>query len=216
MRGVFFRCGLIISLFITFIAFQYRTPVVREEILLPDPWEEIPEEHVPVTRQVVALKRPSAWDVRRQLSVPVPDHRFTEVPDADQVPAPPADSLNPIELFIPRPAESDSSEDIPLVPVPEVMPSFPGGDSALLGYLRNALKYPDMLRREGIDGAAYISFIVDNHGTVSHVSCMRATHSAFGEEAMRVVSAMPAWNPGMQGGRKVNVIMTLPVKFRLQ
>ncbi len=35
-------------------------------------------------------------------------------------------------------------------------------------------------------------------------------------EALRVVESMPAWNPGMQGGRAVAVRMTLPVAFKLQ
>lgn len=216
MRGVFFRSGLIISLFITFIAFQYRTPVVREEITVSDPWEEITEEAMPVTRHVVSVNRPTATEVRKHITAPVPDHRFTEVPDVDSVSSPPMDTVSDIEIHIPRPAETDSTEDIPLMRIPEVMPAFPGGDSALHGFLRSAIKYPDLLRREGLNGSAYISFIVDDNGKVSEVTCLRATHSAFGDEAIRVVSAMPAWSPGMQGGRKVKVIMTLPVIFRLQ
>lgn len=39
---------------------------------------------------------------------------------------------------------------------------------------------------------------------------------ALNQESLRVVAAMPAWQPGTQGGRKVNVRLTLPVMFRLQ
>ena len=35
-------------------------------------------------------------------------------------------------------------------------------------------------------------------------------------EAVRVVSVMPNWNPGMQGGKPVNVQYMLPIQFRLQ
>ena len=35
-------------------------------------------------------------------------------------------------------------------------------------------------------------------------------------EALRVVESMPAWKPGMQGGKAVAVRMTLPVAFKLQ
>jgi protein TonB len=216
IRGVFIRTGFVCSLFITFIAFQYRTPVVREEITVADPWEEIAEEDMPVTRHVVSMNRPSVTEVRNRLTTQVTDHRFTEVPDADSVSAPPADSVTPVEIFIPRPAESDSAEDIPVMRIPEVMPRFPGGDSALAEFLTSAIKYPDMLRREGIDGTAYIGFVVDEKGKVTDINCLRTTHAAFGDEAIRVVSAMPAWSPGMQGGRRVKVIMTLPVIFRLQ
>ena len=39
---------------------------------------------------------------------------------------------------------------------------------------------------------------------------------ALADEAVRVVRAMPKWNPGMQGGKPVNVQHTLPIMFRLQ
>ncbi len=39
---------------------------------------------------------------------------------------------------------------------------------------------------------------------------------ALEDEALRLVTSMPKWNPGMQGGKPVNVQLTLPVTFRLQ
>lgn len=43
-----------------------------------------------------------------------------------------------------------------------------------------------------------------------------AAEKSLKDEAVRVVSAMPKWNPGTQGGKAVNVSSTLPVEFRLQ
>ena len=43
-----------------------------------------------------------------------------------------------------------------------------------------------------------------------------AAEKALKDEAVRVVSAMPKWNPGTQGGKAVNVSFTLPIMFRLQ
>ena len=39
---------------------------------------------------------------------------------------------------------------------------------------------------------------------------------ALADEAVRVVRAMPKWNPGMQGSKPVDVQYTLPIMFRLQ
>ncbi|MBE6285428.1 MAG: TonB family protein [Bacteroidales bacterium] len=43
-----------------------------------------------------------------------------------------------------------------------------------------------------------------------------AAEKSLKDEAVRVVSAMPKWNPGTQGGKAVNVSFTLPIMFRLQ
>ncbi|MBI5914218.1 MAG: energy transducer TonB [Bacteroidetes bacterium] len=36
-----------------------------------------------------------------------------------------------------------------------------------------------------------------------------------GEEALRVVKAMPNWEPGTQRGRPVRVQFNLPIKFKI-
>jgi protein TonB len=36
------------------------------------------------------------------------------------------------------------------------------------------------------------------------------------KEALRVISMMPKWSPGMQRGKPVRVKYTVPVTFRLQ
>ena len=44
----------------------------------------------------------------------------------------------------------------------------------------------------------------------------KAALVALGDEAERVIRAMPKWKPGMQDGKAVNVRFTLPINFRLQ
>ena len=48
------------------------------------------------------------------------------------------------------------------------------------------------------------------------VLVMNDATMALRDEALRVVESMPAWKPGMQGGKAVAVRMTLPVAFKLQ
>ena len=48
------------------------------------------------------------------------------------------------------------------------------------------------------------------------VALRAAAENALKDEAVRVIMAMPKWNPGTQGGEAVNVSYTLPVMFRLR
>jgi outer membrane biosynthesis protein TonB len=62
----------------------------------------------------------------------------------------------------------------------------------------------------------YIGFVVQKDGSLSNVSIKRGISSDCNEEAVRVISAMPKWKPGMQDGKAVAVAYTLPIKFKLE
>lgn len=98
----------------------------------------------------------------------------------------------------------------------EQMPSFPGGDAALMRYLSKNIKYPPLAEENGIQGRVICSFVVERDGSVSDIRIKRSVDPSLDKEAMRVVSAMPKWIPGRQNGQMVRVKYTLPVTFRLQ
>ena len=58
--------------------------------------------------------------------------------------------------------------------------------------------------------------MVKSDGTIGDIKVMRSISPELDEEAIRVIKAMPAWTPGKQDGKAVNVRYTLPVAFRLQ
>jgi protein TonB len=97
----------------------------------------------------------------------------------------------------------------------EQIPEFPGGTNALHEYLASNIVYPQMALDSCITGSVYVKFIVRSDGTVSDVTIMRDIGAGCGEEAVRVVSAMPKWLPGKQNGKPVNVYYKLPLKFVL-
>lgn len=66
-----------------------------------------------------------------------------------------------------------------------------------------------------IEGTVHVSFIVSKNGSISDVKVLRGISSECDKEAVRVVQMMPAWKPGKQNGRNVNVRFILPLKFRL-
>ena len=100
--------------------------------------------------------------------------------------------------------------------VVEQMPSFPGGQAALMNYLNNNIKYPVIAEENGIQGRVVVQFVVGKDGHISDVKVAKSVDPSLYKEAVRVVKAMPKWIPGKQNGQAVTVRYTLPVTFRLQ
>lgn len=98
----------------------------------------------------------------------------------------------------------------------EEMPSFPGGEEAMLNFLRSNIHYPPVARESNLTGIVYISFIVDSKGAIDQINLVRGIGGGCEEEAIRVIKKMPQWRPGKQNGKAVNVQYMLPVAFRLK
>lgn len=100
--------------------------------------------------------------------------------------------------------------------VVEEMPSFPGGQGALMSYLNSNVKYPVVAQENGVQGRVIITFVVERDGSISDVKVARSVDPSLDREAQRVVKSMPRWTPGKQNGQTVRVKYTVPVVFRLQ
>ena len=97
----------------------------------------------------------------------------------------------------------------------EQMPEYAGGMSEMMKYLATSIKYPQSAKDANIGGRVIVQFIVDKSGKVTNVNVVRGVDPALDAEAVRVVSAMPNWKPGMQKGQAVPVKYTIPVLFKL-
>ena len=100
----------------------------------------------------------------------------------------------------------------------EQMPLFPGGEAAMMKYLRDNIQYPVIEKEAGISGKCYVTFVVEKNGSITDVKILRGVSGGPGcdKEALRVVKSMPAWKPGKQNGREVRVQFNLPVSFILR
>lgn len=97
----------------------------------------------------------------------------------------------------------------------EVMPKFKGGNKALMEYLMMNVKYPESAAKAKQQGRAVVGFVVRKDGTVSDVYIVKSTgYDVLDNEAMRVVKSMPAWEPGKQKGKPVDVKYFVPITFR--
>ena len=100
--------------------------------------------------------------------------------------------------------------------VVEQMPSFPGGDAALMEWLGKHINYPVVAQENGVQGRVVISFVVEKDGSITDVKVARSVDPSLDKEAVRVVKSMPKWIPGKQNGSSVRVKYNVPVKFTLQ
>ena len=98
----------------------------------------------------------------------------------------------------------------------EAEPEFPGGMEALMKYLSENIKYPEQAKKENIQGKVYMRFVVERDGSIVDAEILRGIGGGCDEEALRVVNAMPKWEPGKQKGTPVRVQYNLPIVFKLQ
>lgn len=98
----------------------------------------------------------------------------------------------------------------------EIMPEYPGGETALGKYLNKNMKYPHVAQENDIQGTIFVQFVVNRDGSITDVKTVGAAKGGgLEEEAKRVVSNMPKWKPGRQNGQNVAVFFNLPIRFVL-
>lgn len=99
--------------------------------------------------------------------------------------------------------------------VVDEMPSFPGGQGAMMEFLSKNIKYPVVAEENGIQGRVLVKIVVKKDGTINSPKVIKSVDPSLDKEAIRVVKTMPKWIPGKQKGEPVNVSFTVPVTFRI-
>ncbi len=110
----------------------------------------------------------------------------------------------------------DTTADDKVYKVCEQMPTYEGGDAALMKYIGENLKYPEEAKERGLQGRVVVSFIIEKDGSLTDVKVLRSVDRALDAEALRVVKGMPKWIPGRQNGQCVRVRYLLPIYICLQ
>jgi protein TonB len=216
-KSIYAFTGLVSILAILFIAFEWtsistrRTSVVQREAI-----EE--EEEIVMTVQnntPPPPPPPPMPDVIEQLTVVEDDVEIEEV----EVQSMEDDNNTTVEVMNLEaetgPSEEEEAEGNQIFTIVEQQPEFPGGETALLKYLSEHIKYPAFAQENGIQGRVTLSFTVEKDGSIANIEVMRSPADELSKEAVRVVSSMPKWKPGKQRGKPVRVKYVLPVVFRL-
>ena len=110
---------------------------------------------------------------------------------------------------------SETSASVSPLMVASQMPSFPSGEANMLGFLNDRLQYPQAARDYHIEGIVYVQFVVQPDGSRTDYKVLKGLGYGCNEEALRITRLMPTWIAGQQNGRKVPVLVTLPINFQL-
>lgn len=95
----------------------------------------------------------------------------------------------------------------------EVKPDYPGGIAEFYKYVKNNFRVPDDLSSNGM---VIVNFIVEVDGSLTDIKVVRDMGYGTGKEAIRILKNAKKWNPGVQNGRNVRVLYTLPIRINTQ
>ncbi|MCF8299393.1 MAG: TonB family protein [Saprospiraceae bacterium] len=96
-----------------------------------------------------------------------------------------------------------------------VEPAFRGGDRTRIRFLQDYINYPEEAREKGISGTVFIQFTINCIGEIESIKILRGVSKSIDDEAIKVITLMPRWNPGLQYGIPVRVQFNMPIKFTL-
>jgi len=214
-RGLYLEIGLVVILAATLVAFEVKSYDSEEETAFQREVIEEPEEVIIQTdvQEPPPPPPPEVPEVTTLINV-VDDEQ--EIKNELVVNAEVNDETKNIAI---TPVQFEEEEEVveeQIFTVVENEPEFPGGMDALYKYLSQNIKYPQLARENGITGKVYVTFVVEKDGSIANPKILRDIGGGCGAEAIRVVKAMPKWNPGKQRGKAVRVQFNLPVNFNLK
>jgi len=90
--------------------------------------------------------------------------------------------------------------------------SYPGGQEALMEFLKNNLVYPKNLG-VGEEKIVIAKFLIKPDGSTSDIRITQPGGKDFDKEVIRVLKKMPKWEPQMANGTSVPVSVTQPITF---
>jgi protein TonB len=112
--------------------------------------------------------------------------------------------------------EEVEDDPIPFVTV-EQKPTFNGGDAnGFAKWVNSRLVYPEVAKENGVEGRVTLQFTIGKDGRLQDVKVLNSPDESLAQEAVRVVSSSPKWEPGRQRDRTVKVSYTFPVIYRLR
>ena len=202
-RGLFFQIGLVITLLVVLVAFEWKSYEKTDYSLGQLQMDDLEDEMIPITRQEEKPPPPPPPPEIIEIvedEVEIENELEVEDTDTDE------------NEFIEQEEEDDSDEVFMVV---EQMPVFPGGDLGLMKFIQKTTKYPPIAKENDITGKVFVSYVVNKKGKVTSVKVVRGVDKYLDAEAVRVVKLLPYTTAGKQRGKPVNVQYTIPINFTL-
>ena len=207
--------GLVVTLFIVWRVFEYKSYDKQIVDDLQKTVEVIEEEMVEITKQEQPKPQPPAPKPQvTQIEIVDNEEEIEEEIEIDAEVS--QDEVLEEYDFTPPEIEEEEIVEAEIFKVVEEMPEFPGGAAKMMEFIQKNIKYPMMARESDIPGRVFVTFVVEPDGTITNVTVMRGIGGGCDEEALRVVQSMPNWKPGKQRGSAVRCSFTVPIIFKLQ
>jgi protein TonB len=212
-KPVFVQAGLVVALLAVLSAFEFIGTSEKEVWGGNGNGMDIPTEELPIPTTPEKPLPPPPLLPSTTIDV-VPD----DIPVESLIPVG-ADSYDGMEEFdvlvdIPDVIETTDAPEPP-VQIVEIYPEYPGGEEAMMKFLRDNLVYPKLAREIGLDGKVWIGFVVEKDGSLSNFNVAKGVAPLLDDEALRVVKMMPKWSPGKQRTKTVRVQYQIPITFKL-
>lgn len=211
-KGIIYRLGLIFSLAMVLIIFEF--PDYDEVTLVQlssdrDVIEEMQE--IPLTEQ----KPPPPPKIKSPEIVAVEDEvEIEEEIEIDlDMEADEETIVEEVEFTVEEEEVEEVVEEIFEVVEEPAAPE--GGYKEFYAYVSKNMKYPRRAMDIGVSGKVYVQFIVDKDGTITNATTVRGIGYGCDEEAVKVLMGAPKWKPGKQRGRPVKQRMIMPIVFKL-
>jgi periplasmic protein TonB len=210
--GMFTNLGLAVAVGLTLAAFEYKSfddSALKDLGAVNDNFEELLD--VPITEQPPPPPPPPPME--QPIIEEIPDEVKIEEKIEVNFDVDVKETTVIKEVVIAEAPVVEKADEI--FDVVETQPNPPGGMSGWNQYLSKNLKYPTQARRMGIEGTVIVVFVINTDGSIQDVEVLRGIGGGCDEEAVRVVSEAPKWEPGKQRGRAVRTRMRLPIRFKL-
>ena len=204
-RNILLTLGLIIALGAIFAAFEYKTHTKKADSLGQIQAMDVEDEIIPITREQEQPPPPPPPppQVVEVLNIVDADVEIKgELIIATEVTK---DMIIDVAPVVSTVAKEEEEEETQVFFIVEDMPEFPGGEAALRQFIANEIKYPVIAQENGIQGRVYVTFVVNTDGSIADAKIARGVDPSLDKEALRVVSTLPRWKPGMQRGKAVRV-----------
>lgn len=223
-KGTHFLIGSITALAVIFASFEYTSREYKETGQIYASASFAPEEDiVPITQPIFTAAPPPPAEVPTVADIidivddnqQIEETKIETTESTTEALSGPTLSHAAVSSasLMPTIEETDEEE---IVDVAQVQPEFPGGTAKLMEWLAKNLRYPAAAQELCVQGRVIVQFVVNRDGGIVEPKVIKSIDPLLDKEAIRVVSSMPKWSPGRQGGRTVRVRFTLPVTFRLQ
>ena len=215
-KSTWLLVGYVIVLAFMFIAFEWTKRDIKIDTSQAITDLVFEEEIIPITEQpeqAAPPPPPAAPPIAETLTIVEDDADVEETTIATS-----EETNQAVEIkYVPVAVEEEEPEEQTIFEVVEQMPEFPnGGMAGLMQYLSKNIKYPTIAQENGTQGRVTVQFVLNRDGSIVDAKVLRGVDPYLDKEAIRVISSMPKWKPGMQRGKAVRVKYTVPVMFRLQ